>query len=192
EMAMIAGLPKAPSRYNPLANLERAMERRNWILSRMLSLGFIDRTQYEEAVAEPSRARYHGLSPELSAPHIAEMARQEMTQRFADAAYEDGHRVYLTLDSKQQAAAQNAVRQGLLNYDRRHGYRGPEQHLNIAELSHEEVQKQIARLPRVGGLEPAVVIGVEKDSVSVLPQRGEPRKIDWKGLSWARPFIHTN
>jgi len=192
EMAMIAGLPKAPSRYNPLANLERAMERRNWILSRMLSLGFIDRPQYEEAIAEPSRARYHGLSPELSAPYIAEMARQEMIQRFGEAAYEDGYRVYLTLDSKQQAAAQSAVRQGLLDYDRRHGYRGPEQRLNLAGLSHEEIQQQIARIPRIGGLEPAVVIGVEKDSVSVLPQQGEPRKIDWKGLSWARPFIHTN
>src|SRR5690606_40493880 len=86
----------------------------------------------------------------------------------------------------------NAVREGLLNYARRHGYRGQEQHLNIAQPSHEEIQQQIARLPRVGGLEPAVVIGVEKDSVSVLPQRGEPCKIDWKGLSWARPFIHTN
>jgi len=192
EMAMIAGLPKAPSRYNPLANLERAMERRNWILSRMLSLGFINRAQYEEAVAEPSRARYHGLSPELSAPYIAEMARQEMVQRFGDAAYEDGYRVYLTLDSKQQAAAQAAVRKGLLDYDRRHGYRGPEQHLDIAELSPEEIQQRIARLPKIGGLEPAVVIRVDKNSVLALPQRGEPRQIDWKGLSWARPYIHTN
>src|SRR5690606_26243696 len=70
EMAMIAGLPKAPSRYNPLANLERAMERRNWILSRMLSLGFINRAQYEEAVAEPSRARYHGLSPDRKSTRL--------------------------------------------------------------------------------------------------------------------------
>src|SRR5690606_26846989 len=106
ESAMIAGLPKAPSRYNPLANEPRAMSRRDWILGRMLELGYITPAQHQEAVAQPSVARYHGPNPGLEAPYIAEMARQELVQRLGEGAYEDGYRVYLTLESNLQQAAQ--------------------------------------------------------------------------------------
>ncbi len=125
-MAMIAGLPKAPSRYNPVANPERSLERRNWILERMFKLGYIDQAAYQAGIAEPLEAYHHVAIPELNAPYIAEMARAEMVGRYGGDAYTDGYQVYTTIDSRLQTDAFEAVRDGLTDYDRRHGYRGPE------------------------------------------------------------------
>ena len=102
QMAMLAGLPKAPSAYNPLADPKRALARRNWILQRMKHLGFIDQPQYQTAVRDRITASYHGPSTELKAPYVAEMARQEMVSRFGDAAYTDGYTITLTIDSHRQ------------------------------------------------------------------------------------------
>ncbi len=129
QLAMIAGLPKAPSAYNPIVNPSRALLRRNWILGRMKSLDLIDEATYQAAVAEPVTAKYHGLSVELNAPYVAEMARKEAVSLIGDSAYTDGYSVYTTIDSQLQAKAQQAVVEGLLTYDQRHGYRGPEQKL---------------------------------------------------------------
>lgn len=126
QLAMIAGLPKAPSAYNPLANAQRALIRRDWILGRMLSLGYIGDSEYREAVAQPVTAAFHGSRLELSAPYIAEMARKEAVDRLGLAAYTDGFKIYTTVDSTLQQRAQQAVINGLLSYDKRHGYRGPE------------------------------------------------------------------
>lgn len=131
QLAMIAGLPKAPSAYNPLANAPRALIRRDWILGRMLSLGYIDQDAYDEAVAQPVTASFHGSRLELSAPYIAEMARKEAVDKLGLAAYTDGFRIYTTIDSKLQQHAQQAVVNGLLSYDKRHGYRGPEAKLPL-------------------------------------------------------------
>lgn len=132
QLAMIAGLPKAPSAYNPIANPQRAIIRRDWILGRMLSLGYIDKTQYDEAIAAPVTASYHGSRLELSAPYIAEMTRKEAVDKLGLAAYTDGFKIYTTIDSKLQEHAQQAVIDGLLNYDKRHGYRGPEAKLPLS------------------------------------------------------------
>ncbi len=132
QLAMIAGLPKAPSAYNPIANPQRAVIRRNWILGRMLSLGYIDKAQHTTAIAEPVTASYHGSRLELSAPYIAEMTRKEAVDKLGLAAYTDGFRIYTTIDSKLQEHAQQAVIDGLLSYDKRHGYRGPEAKLPMS------------------------------------------------------------
>ena len=126
QMAMIAGLPKAPSRFNPLANPARSKERRDWILGRMYKLGKIDQSAYESAVAEPLNASYHVPTPEVSAPYIAEMARAEMVGRYGSDAYTEGFRVTTTIPSNLQEIANHAVHEGLIAYDQRHGYREPE------------------------------------------------------------------
>lgn len=126
QLAMIAHMPQRPSDSNPIDDPERALGRRNWILGRMLKLGYIDQASYQAAVAQPVTARYHGLNLDLYAPYIGELVRQEMVARFGSEAYTAGYKVYTTVDGKMQAAAQRAVINGLLAYDSRHGYRKPE------------------------------------------------------------------
>ncbi|MCD6009040.1 penicillin-binding protein 1A [Halomonas sp. IOP_31] len=127
EKAMIAGLPKAPSALNPLSNPERSLIRRNWILYRMRELGYIDQSAYQRAVKQPITAREQTTRVEVEAPYVAEMARQFAVERFGDTAYTGGYRITTTLDSKLQTDARQALIQGLIDYDRRHGWRGAEQ-----------------------------------------------------------------
>src|SRR5690554_6389626 len=124
QMAMLAGLPKAPSAYNPLANPERAMIRRNWILGRMRDLGYITQEDWSEATNAPLTATYNMRETEVNADYLAEMARAEMVRRFGEEAYTDGYSVTLTVDSEKQQAATEALQAGLEDYDRRHGFRG--------------------------------------------------------------------
>lgn len=127
ETAMIAGLPKAPSAFNPLANSERSLIRRNWILFRMRELGYIDDTTYQSVVQDPVTARRHFTQTEVDASYVSEMARQYAVERFGDTAYTGGYRIYTTLDSKLQPFARDALANGLREYDLRHGWRGAEQ-----------------------------------------------------------------
>src|SRR5690606_34473349 len=129
QLAMIAGLPKAPSRYNPLVNPQRSKERRDWILGRMFKLGAIDQARYDAAMAEPIDARHHVQPIELNAPYIAEMARAEMVGRYGSDAYTEGFRVTTTIPSALQESANKALHDGLVAYDQRHGFRGPETRL---------------------------------------------------------------
>ncbi|TFH88389.1 penicillin-binding protein 1A [Billgrantia azerbaijanica] len=127
QKAMIAGLPKAPSSFNPLANPERALIRRNWILYRMRELGYIDPATYDTTVQEPITARRHRVRAEVEADYVAEMARQYAVERFGDEAYTGGYRIHTTLDSELQPMARQALARGLIDYDTRHGWRGPEE-----------------------------------------------------------------
>lgn len=190
QMAMIAGLPKAPSRFNPLVNPARSMERRDWILGRMYSLGRIDKQRYEEALAEPINVSYHVATPELAAPYIAEMARAEMVGRYGSEAYTEGFNVTTTVPSDLQQAANSAVREGLISYDQRHGYRGPESRLPGMTKEHwlSELNKQSS----LGGLDPAIVTSVEKSGIMVLLRNGEEHVVTWDSMKWARPFLNTN
>ncbi|GAB3368721.1 penicillin-binding protein 1A [Azotobacter armeniacus] len=190
QMAMIAGLPKAPSRFNPLANPARSKERRDWILGRMHKLGHIDEARYQQALAEPADASLHVPTPELNAPYIAEMARAELVGRYGSDAYTEGFRVTTTIPSDLQEAANVAVRQGLLDYDRRHGYRGPEAHLPGTDRSAwlDELNKQRT----IGGLEPAVVTQVGSSGIHVLTRSGDEETVSWESMSWARPFINAD
>ncbi len=134
QLAMIAGLPKAPSAYNPITNPDRALTRRNWILRRMLSLKMIDQQQYEDAISAPVTASYHGPAPDVEAAYLAEMVRQQaLTQFTQDELYTSGLRIYATLDGKLQKAAVQALRNGLHEYDERHGWRGAETTLELPD-----------------------------------------------------------
>ena len=189
QMAMIAGLPKAPSRFNPLANPVRSKERRDWILGRMYKLGKIDQASYEAAIAEPVNASYHVPTPEVNAPYIAEMARAEMVGRYGSEAYTEGYRVTTTVPSDLQELANKSVEDGLITYDQRHGYRGPESRLPGKTLA---VWKQeLAKQRSISGLEPAIVTEVDKDGLHVLTRTGEGR-VSWDSMKWARRFLNTN
>ena len=190
QMAMIAGLPKAPSRFNPLVNPTRALERRDWILGRMYSLGRIDKQRYDEALAEPINVSYHVPAPELVAPYIAEMARAEMVGRYGSEAYTEGFNVTTTVPSDLQIAANSAVREGLITYDQRHGYRGPESRL--PGMTKENWLSELSKQTSLGGLEPAIVTSVEKSGILVLLRSGEEQAVAWDSMKWARPFLNTN
>ena len=190
EMAMIAGLPKAPSRFNPLVNPKRALERRDWILGRMYGLGRIDKLRYEQALAEPINVSYHVPPPELIAPYIAEMARAEMVGRFGGEAYTEGFNVTTTVTSNLQTAANSAVREGLITYDQRHGYRGAEN--RFPDMNKEHWLSELNKLNTRGGLEPAIVTGVEQSGILVLLRNGEEQAVAWDSMKWARPFLNTN
>ena len=134
QLAMIAGLPKAPSAYNPITNPERALTRRNWILGRMLSLKMISKDDYDVAVSAPVTASYHGPAPDVEASYLAEMVRQQALTRFSqDSLYTSGLKIYVTLDGGLQKAAVKALRDGLHEYDERHGWRGAEAKLELPE-----------------------------------------------------------
>ena len=195
EIAMIAGLPKAPSRFNPIANPERAVQRRNYILGRMRDLGYIGLEDYNEALKAPETARVQLAPVELDAPYVAEMARSEMVERFGPDAYTNGYRVYTTLDSRLQPLAQRVLRENLEAYDQRHGYRGPEGRLQRPLLSRPDaVDVALGELRAVGGLQPAVVTGVQdKERRAELRLSGQERiVIEWEGLSWARRYQDEN
>jgi len=189
--AMIVGVLKAPSAYNPVANPKRSMVRRNWIIGRMYELGYIDKAAYDTAIREPNTASIHGSGQEMQAPYISEMARKEAVERFGEAAYTDGYKVYTTVDSAMQSTAQAAVINGLMNYDDRHGYRGPERRLapsTSPEL--EDWQDQLQTIPILGGLEAMAVVEVADKKISLLHSNGERLELDWQnGLSDKRPYL---
>ena len=126
QIAMLAGVPKAPSTRNPISNPEKAMERRNWILSRMLKLGSINSDEFNEAVNEVDEAKYFGSTSEVEADYVAEMVRQEVITKFGLDAYTSGYTAITTIDSRMQSAAIESVKSGVNEYDLRHGYRGAE------------------------------------------------------------------
>jgi penicillin-binding protein 1A len=191
QMAMIAGLPKAPSRFNPLANAARAKERRDWILGRMYKLGKIDQSAYQAALNEPLNASYHVPTPEVNAPYIAEMARAEMVGRYGSEAYTEGFSVTTTVSSDLQEHANKAVQQGLIDYDQRHGYRGPE--TRLPGMTREGWAQELSKQRPISGLEPAIVSQVDKTGIRVLTRNGEKEEtVDWASMKWARPYLNTN
>jgi len=190
QLAMIAGLPKAPSAFNPLVNPARSKERRDWILGRMYRLGSLDESSYRQALTEPETARYHGATPELDASYIAEMARAEMVGRFGSAAYTDGFRVYTTVSSERQIAANNALNSGLIEYDQRHGYRGPE--ANLANAPRDTWLQELAKYRSLSGLQPAAVTQVETSGILVITRDGQEHTVSWDSMKWARPYLGIN
>jgi len=194
QLAMIAGLPKAPSRYNPVTNPERAKSRRNYVLRRMQQLNHISEKQYNEAVEQPVTAQLHSAKIELEAPHIAEMVRAKMVELYGKDAYISGQTVTTTLLSKNQLAANQALRNALHNYDKRHGYRGP---ITAAadfspETALETYDAQLAKVVLSKGIQAAVVISLKEQSAVVYLGHDEMATIEWPGLEWARKFIKSN
>ncbi|WP_299580640.1 penicillin-binding protein 1A [uncultured Microbulbifer sp.] len=191
QWAMMAGLPKAPSTFNPIANPTRALVRRNWILKRMLDLGYIDQDEYKHSMTAPVTASYHSRDLDLDAPYIAEMARKEAVELFGDSAYTDGYQVITTVNSRLQDEARKALQNGLETYDARHGYRGPEQRLP-PELLHDSDQlvDLLHEIPVLGGLEPGVVTAVEPKLLQVQLRNRQVVEIPWEnGLDSIRPYV---
>jgi len=190
QCAMIAALPKAPSRINPITSPERALERRDYVLSRMLELGYIDRSSYQQALAEPDRAYYHGAIAEISAPYVAEMVRAQALELLGTEAYEGGYEVITTIDSRLQIAANQAVSNGLEEYDQRHGFRGPEAHVDLADRQATADLLDILDPYRpISGLEPGVVIEVEDTLAVVYLRNGQTVALTLEDMKWAAPFI---
>jgi len=208
QYAMLAGLPKAPSKYNPLSNPERALIRRNYILKRMNQLGYIDEITYLTAKEEPVTAKRYTFSRDFEAPYIAEMVRMYMRENYPDDTYTGGYKVYTTINTHLQNTAQTALRQTIQNYDYRHGYRGALAHVDLVSL---ELTEELANQPVAEGetrltqkdlwlgaledyhpyvdLQPALVIAIEEKSALVLNKEGEAIVLDWDALSWARRYI---
>lgn len=181
EMAMISGLPKAPSKYNPVVNPERALERRNWILGRMLQLGYINQTQYQQAVAEPINLDMPDRGVSNRYPYIGEMVRAELVEKFGEQAVDSGYKVYTTINSQRQAYAEQSVQDGLEAYDRRHGWRGAEAH-----------DKPLRNFIPYANTFPAEVVKVGINSFDALMQDGKTVTVPWSGMSWARRYRNAN
>ncbi|WP_028467892.1 penicillin-binding protein 1A [Neptunomonas japonica] len=192
QLAMIAGLPKAPSTFNPITNPNRAIERRNWILGRMHNLSFITEEESKEAQSAPVTAKYHTTEIELYAPYIAEMVRSDLYGQYGDELYTDGFTVYTTLNSTMQSAANTAVRNGLVNYVKRHGYRGPEKQHDITDISSEEITTLLKKETSFAQLEPAIILNVDKKSATAQRKNGEIITLPWEGLKWAKKFKTVN
>jgi penicillin-binding protein 1A len=193
QIAMIAGLPKAPSANNPVSNPERAMQRRNYILGRMYVLGFIDSNQYQKSINEPDNARLHTPTIGVAAPYVAEMVRAHMVETYGNAAYHAGYSVTTTLNSDRQRAATAALRSDLLAYDRRHGYRGPEGRVDIKTAQGDsDYQRLLENYQVIGGLKAAVVLEVAEKSARVFIDGSGPAELSWEAISWARRFASVN
>ena len=191
EMAMIAGLPKAPSTFNPLYSHARALSRRNVVLARMLDQNYITQQQYDAARNTPLVATYHGPEIAFSAPYLSEMVRQEMVKRYGDGAYDDGYKVYTTVTRHLQEAAQQAVRNNVMAYDMRHGYRGPTNVLwKVGEASWDQsrIQKALKDLPAYGPLNAAVVTTASADEATAMLKDGSSVSLNLAGVRWARPY----
>ena len=192
ETATLAGLPQAPSRYNPIANPQYAKVRRTYVLRRMRELGFIDAATAAAANAEPIDAGPHGPQYDVEAQYIAEMARLEVRRRFGPRAETAGYKVYTTIDGRLQIAANRAVRIGLIEYDRRYGYRGPVGHTDVGRGDDAgQLEDALEEYPAVGFLTPAAVVAVGDRSAQVYVRAVGMQTIDWDGLSWARKARST-
>lgn len=192
QFAMLAGLPQSPSVANPIINPERAARRRNVVLGRMRQLDYIDEEAYQQALASPVSASYHGPQIELSAPYVAEMVRKDMLQRYGREAYSAGYSVYTTIDSRMQTRAETSIIEGLLAYDLRHGYRGPEQNV-VAEdpLQNRDLWlSALANASTPGDLVPAFVSAVDEKAFVALTADGRQRLIEWdNGIKSMRPYL---
>ncbi len=192
EKAMIAALPKAPSRDNPLSSgANQAMIRRNWVLDRMLRLGYIEEDEHAMERAEPNNARFHGPVRQLQADWVAEMTRKAIVDQLgAEEAYSGGYNAYTTIDSRLQRAADQAVRDGLQAYDRRHGWRGAEQRLDAETLEEAgAIEARLSQIRQVADLVPAVVVESGSSQARLLARNGAEIIVDIDDLSWARPHL---
>lgn len=198
EFAMLASLPKSPSKSNPITNPEKALNRRNWILNRMLKLALITPEEHKQASSTPVVAGFHALWSDVEASHLAEMVRIEMLQRFGQNAYTDGFSVYTTLSAAKQQAANQAVRKGLIDYDQRHGFRGPIERIDISndDFSDPDFAKTITdklkEIPIADNYQAALITSLDQDKAKALLKDQSEIHLDSNSVAWARPFINVN
>ncbi|KIA79072.1 penicillin-binding protein [Chromobacterium piscinae] len=190
QMAMLAGLPKAPSAYNPVVNPDRAKLRQQYVLRRMRELNFITEDQYQEALNEPLKLASQAADTSQPGQYVAEMVRQAMYERYKEAAYTEGFKVYTTIDSHHQQWAYDALRAGLTDYDRKTGYRGPESYLDLPSGSGEDLTEALDEamgdLRDSGGMLPAIVLSASPSEVQAYMRGGKTAVIKGAGLDFAR------
>ena len=187
EMAMMAALPKAPSRNNPVANPTQAAKRQHYVLDRMYELSFISDAEYQTALKEKLRVRHDTSISEAPGDYIAEMARLLMVERYQDATYTSGFKIYTTLRKVDQEAAAEAVRQGVLDYDRRHGWRGPEAQLTLPIQAKEEaLDDLLEEYEETSGLIPAVVMAIDPKKVRVFAKNEGFLELSGDGLAFVQ------
>ena len=193
QIATIAGLPKAPSKSNPITDPSRALIRRNYVLQRMLDLSYISNDVFEETKKNPISASLHVISPDIEAHYLAEMVRNKLVREFGEDAYTNGLVVTTTIRDHNQVAANKALRDALLNYDKRHGYRGSEQFIDDIELkSEKDIISLLKTFPILSNLRPGLVTNVNDESINVYVLDIGNIKINWEGLKWARKYISEN
>jgi len=197
EICMLAGLPKAPSRDNPISNPERARERRAHVLSRLHELGRIDKLSLETASEAPITARLHVADVDFQAPYVSEMARRLLFDRMGEEVYRKGLNVTVTVHSEYQKKAGQALRQGLIDYTMRHGFKGPIGKIDPATLpgagaSTQDLLNTLSEYPSSRELIPAVVTTVSDQSFEALNSRGDRVTVEWKNIQWARKYIRVN
>lgn len=197
EMAVLAALPKAPSRDNPLANPERARERRDYVLRRMRDLDYIPQLDYEEAKAGAVVLRPYREQVAVDAYYVAEMVRAQLYEQYGEQLYAGGMNVITTIDSRKQELANDALRKALNDYDERHGWRGPEARLapevlERAAKDSDAIVNELSALPRISDLVPGVVLEFSPETIKLLTQSGlmELKKAEfaWAGLSAKKPL----
>ena len=205
---MIAGLPKAPSKYNPISNSERALIRRNYILGRMRILKYIDEEELELALNEPITAELHKTRTFADAQYVSELVRAELFEQYGEEIYKAGLKVYTSIDGEMQAVANRVLRRSLLDYHRRHGYRGVVGNLDLAEIKEDPFEEDLIVDNRVGGLRKGVVISLNeaapiigetddegelkmsKASATVLISNYEQIEVPFEGgIDWAARFV---
>ena len=192
QLAMLAGLPKAPSRYNPVRDPGAAIARRGYVLERMLIDGKIGDEMYRKAMDEPVSARLHTREIDLDAGYAAEMARAWAVARYGVAAYSRGLKIETTLDPLMQEAANRSLRHHLVNYEQRHRYRGPEQHFLLGDEKVPQALNALVVQNEMGGLEPAVVIEVTEDGLTAVMGEGTEVALDKKFLRWAEGYWRSS
>ncbi len=197
EAATLAGILPAPSRYNPVFSAANAEIRRSYVLGRMHDLDYIDDSAYAEAMMFPMESKMHGAAIELNAPYVAEMVRSDMLKRYGEDAYSAGYSVVTSLDSRLQRAANYALRNGLLEFTRRRGFRSP---LTTVELTANTLALPFDEWPldvreplqqyAPGGLSVVLVTATAEDNSATIRFRGGGEAtLPWAGISWAKPFI---
>lgn len=192
EAATLAGIIQVPSRYNPMTNPAAATTRRNYVLRRMTELGYIDIDTARKAHAERIIARSYAPVADAEAPYVAELARQEIVNRYGAAAVNYGYKVFTTIDGRLQTAANRALRLGLIEYDRRHGYRGPLARVKLpADADAAAIEGALNGHDNIGLLEPAVVLSTSGTTAKVHVLGSGVAQIEWPGMSWARRVVKS-
>jgi penicillin-binding protein 1A len=191
EAATLARVPQWPSRYNPISDPRGATERRKYVLRRMRELGFVDQAAADAAAGEVVSAKAHRALADVDAPYVAEMVRLEIERRFGKEAQDAGYKVYTTIDGRLQTAANRALRTGLVDHDRRHGWRGAKTRVELTgSESTEGLETLLEEYSSIGNVEPALVISVAEKKAQVYIKGSGMADIDWPGLSWARKRVN--
>ena len=193
ETALLAGLPKAPSNYNPFLNSKRSMARQQEVLRDMFRFGFIKENVYQAALKQPLRFKASKQSRDLSADYVAEIVRDQLYEQYQDEIYSSGIKVYTTIRKSNQEAANAAVREGVLDYDMRHGYRGPEKVLDLVGLSTEDkkiaLESALDDLDVFNGLMPAVITNISPKEVYLHTKSGDDISVSGAGLSFVEKML---